>query len=347
MKQKLNIILLLSVIAFSCNKQKNMINKTDFAWGTSVTSVKDYPIEVHKGFLATQDKFITALHTSGIEDSGWAVDGQASGGGNIIPTMLSLTWVSYAEKKFWNIEATIDQVTQNKILTLFREGFYNWDNVKKEPKHETYNHITIAVAPGGVVVLFITGLAHRVEIVRYQAKEIFIDVNTFVPVPGAFKDLKTFYDEFYKGAVPKYLQEKIAQSGIPYGIWDIYRERYNWRFQSFFYKEDTLTDLYVSYINGEGNYMNENELSKKSINNLALPLNVDFYFKIYNGEAKFDEEEIVAAFKKMKKEHPDKNIEIEVRPAFMYKTTTFTVKCEGEEIPLEKTVVKMWKNSTN
>ncbi|MBF4517906.1 DUF2931 family protein [Flavobacterium sp. ANB] len=321
-----------------------MSNKNDFTWSATVTSVEDYPIEIHKGYIATQDKFITAIHNSGIEDEGWGYDGtDISAGGNIIPTMLSLTWVSYAEKKFWNIETTIDQTTQNKILALFREGFYNWDNVKKAPKHSTYNHITIAVAPGGVVVIFITGTAHRKEVARYQAKETFVDVNAFYDNPDG-DNQQEFYDWWYKKSVPKYLQEKIAKSGIPYGIWDIYREKYNWRFQTFFYKEDTLTDLYVSYINGEANYMNENELAKKNINHLALPLNVRFYYKIYNGEAKFDEEEIVAAFKKLKKNHPDATIEIEVRPAFMYKSTTFTVKCEGEEIPLEKTVVKMYKN---
>ncbi|MEO8238396.1 MAG: DUF2931 family protein [Flavobacterium sp.] len=321
-----------------------MSNKTDFSWGASVTSVKDYPIEVHKGFLATQEKFITALHSSGIEDSGWIVDGQGLGGGNIMPTMLSLTWVSYAEKKFWNVEETIDQTTQNKILSLFREGFYNWDRVKNEPKHDTYDHITIAVAPGGIVVLFVTGAAHRREVARYQAKETFVDVNAFVPVPGAFKDLETFYDEFYKGLVPKYLQEKIVKSGIPYGIWDTYREKYNWRFTTSFYKADELTHNYIAYINGEEDNNYQEVINKNLFNHAALPLNASFYFKIYNGEAKFDEEEIVAVFKKMKKNHPDAAIEIEVRPAFMYKTTSFTVKCEGEEIPLQKTVVKMYKN---
>ncbi|MFH7015475.1 DUF2931 family protein [Flavobacterium sp. FlaQc-47] len=344
MKNKLNMIMLLCVILLSCNKEKDMSNKTDFSWVASVTSIKDYPIEVHKGFLATHEKFITALHSSGIEDSGWKVDGQGGGGGNIIPTMLSLTWVSYAEKKFWNIETTIDQATQNKMLALFREGFYNWDRVKEQPKHDTYNHITIAVAPGGIVVLFITGNAHRVEVARYQAKETLVNVNAFVPVPGAFKDLNTFFDVCYKDGIAKYLQEKIAKTGIPYGIWDTYREKYNWRFQTFFYKEDTLTDIYVGYINGEADYFNDDELSKKLFSKAALPLNIRFYFKIYNGEAKFDEEEIVAAFKKMKKNHPEKNIEIEAKIGFMYKTTTFTVKCEDEEIPLEKTVVKMYKN---
>ncbi|MFZ0597167.1 MAG: DUF2931 family protein, partial [Flavobacterium sp.] len=274
---------------------------------------------------------------------GWNVDGQGLGGGNIIPTMLSLTWVSYAEKKFWNIETTIDQITQNKILALFREGFYNWDNVKEQPNHETYNHITIAVAPGGIVVIFITGNAHRAEVARYQAKEIFVNVNTFYDNPHEHTQ-QQFYDRLFVITLPEYLQEKIAKSGIPYGIWDIYREKYNWRFQAFFYKDDTLTDIYVGYINGEANYFNDDELSKKLFSQAALPLNIRFYFKIYNGEAKFDEDEIVAAFKKMKKNHPDKNIEIEAKIGFMYKTTTFTVKCEDEEIPLEKTVVKMYKN---
>jgi hypothetical protein len=342
--KNLNIICICCLIFFvSCNKQKGMNNKTDFGWGTSVTSVKDYPIVVHKGFLATQDEFITALHNAGTEDDGWNVDGQGLGGGNVIPTMLSLTWVSYAEKKFWNIEATIDQTTQNKILSLFREGFYNWDRVKEQPKHDTYNHLTIAVAPGGVVVLFITGIAHRVEVARYQAKETFVDVNAFYDNPDE-DNQQEFYDWWYQNSVPKYLQEKIAKSGIPYGIWDTYREKYNWRFHTFFHKGDVLTDIYVDYINGEADYFNEEELNKKLFNQTALPLNIDFYFKIYNGEAKFNEEEIINAFKKMKKNHPDKSIEIEIRPAFMYKTATFTVKCEEEEIHLEKTVVKMYKN---
>jgi hypothetical protein len=344
MKNKLNIITLVSIILISCNKKDDISNKTDFKWGATVTSVQDYPIVIHKGYFATQNKFITALHSAGTEDDGWAYDGTDIGsGGNIIPTMFSLTWVSYAEKKFWNIEATIDQTIQNKLLALFREGFYNWDRVKKEPKHDTYNRITIAVAPGGVVVLFITGVKHRVEVARYQAKETFVDVNAFYDNPDG-DNQQEFYDWWYKNSVPKYLQERIAQSGIPYGIWDTYREKYNWRFQSFFYKEDELKHYYITYINGEEDNIYQEEIDKKAFNHLALPANASFYFKIYNGEAKFDEDEIVAAFKKMKINHPDKNIEIEVRPAFMYKTMSFTVKCEGDEILLEKTVVKMYKN---
>jgi hypothetical protein len=344
MKSKLIGILFLTVILLSCNKEKEMSTKTDFSWGASVTSVKDYPIEVHKGFLATKEKFITALHSSGSQDQGWNNDGSDIGaGGNIIPTMLSLTWVSYTEKKFWNIEATVDQATQNKMLTLFREGFYNWDRVKKAPKHDTYNHITIAVAPGGIVVLFLTGIAHRVEIARYQAKETFVDVNDFYDNPHEHTQ-EQFYDTLFKITVPKYLQEKIAKSGIPYGTWDVYREKYKWRFTTSFPKADVLTDVFMTYINGEEDYLNEDELSKNLFSDIPLPSNISFYFKIYNGEAKFDADEIVAAFKKMKKNHPEKNIEIEIRPAFMYKTTMFTVKCEGDEIPLEKTIVKMWKN---
>lgn len=341
---KISIIVTIALLIVYYNKKEDMSTKKDFNWGASVTSVKDYPIEVHTGYLATQGQFITTLRNAGIEDSGWYVDGQGFGGGNIIPSMLSLTWVSYAEKKFWQIDTNIDEATQKKLLAFFREGFYNWDGVKKGPAYETYNHITIAVAPGGVVVLFITGKAHRREVARYQAKETFVDINKFLPVPGAFKDLETFYDIFYKGSVPKYLQEKIAKSGIPYGIWDTYREKYTWRFQSFFYKDDLLKNLYVTYVNGEKDYRNEDELNKKLFSYSALPLNTSFYFKIYNGEVKFDEEEIITAFKQMKKNHAGKKIEIELRPAFMYKTVSFTVRCEGEDIPLERTMVKMYRN---
>lgn len=338
------LIIILSIVILSCNGKQNMNNKTNFTWSATVTSVKDYPIEIHKGYFATKENLITGFRNSGVEDDGWLYDGTDTGtGGNIIPTILSLTWMSYAEKKFWNIDTNIDQTTQNKMLTLFQKGFYNWDRVKKELKHETYDHITIAVAPGGIVVLFLTGNAHRTEIVRYQAKETFVDVNEFYDNPHEHTQ-QQFYDSLFVITVPKDLQQKIALSGIPFGIWDTYREKYNWRFKMFFHKEDQLTRYYIGYINGEEDNIYQEVIDKNMFNYTALPLTASFYFKVYNCEAKFEEDEIVAAFKKMKKNHPDKNIEIEVRPAFMYKTVQFTVKCEGEEIPLEKTVIKMYKN---
>ena len=50
------------------------------------------------------------------------------------------------------------------------------------------------------------------------------------------------------------------------------------------------------------------------------------------------------AFKTLSNKHPNKPIEIVINIKFMYKGLSFKVKCEGEEIPLEKVKVVMYKN---
>ena len=169
MKIIINILALLLLAGCQNQKSKKMQEEKNFSWSASVTSIKDYPIEVHTGYLATKKEFITAFRNNGIEKKGWQVEGTEGGaGGNQIPTLLSLTWLSYAEKKFWLLDEV--SLPADKIQALFQEGFYNTDRVSNQPVHETYEHIVVAVAPGGVAVVFLTGNYHRVELARYQAK---------------------------------------------------------------------------------------------------------------------------------------------------------------------------------
>ncbi|AXB58321.1 hypothetical protein [Flavobacterium fluviale] len=138
-------------------------------------------------------------------------------------------------------------------------------------------------------------------------------------------------------------QEYIKKKGVPVNLWKEFRTRYNYRFNIHFYKADKESfERESEYVNGEKEIIRIEDLN--NYQNKALPSYCRFWFCQYNAEAEFDDEEVLNAFKKISKNHPDKNIEIEAKVAFMYKTTTFTVKCEGDEIPLEKTVVRMWKN---
>ncbi|WP_433813101.1 DUF2931 family protein [Flavobacterium johnsoniae] len=318
-----------------------MENKTKFSYGVSVTAPKEYPVEVHYGYLSTDKKFITTVPRDGIERQGWNAQGSNSGsGGSTMPTFLELTWLSYAEKKFWKVET---ELPTDKILALFREGFIFKNSRKNDTiTQETYDRIVIGTAPGGVVVVWLDGGLKRVEIGRYQAKETFVDRNNFYRNP---KDLtqEGFFEEGFEIDVPKETKERIKKEGIPFGLWDNYRKKYNWRFDCTFYKEDKNVFQNISFFNGEYITIYKDELDKKAFKNQALPYRAEITFNVYWCENEFDEKEIFDAFKKLTTDHPDKNIEIEVRPDFMYKSVNFTVKCEEEEIPLKKTKVKMWK----
>lgn len=343
MKKIPQLLGLLMVMLLSCNNtnKKNMKTKENFSWGAAVIAPRMYPIEIHKGYLGNEKKMMAAFISTGTIAAGWAYDGDALSGANEMPTQLSLTWLSYAEKKFWKIETEIDKNTQDKIRQLFMEGYENKD-LNGEWSHITYKKITIGLAPGGTVILWLSGLNKKIEIAQYQAKETFVSVNEFSRNPLEHTQ-NEFYDFAYKAFIPKETQEYIKKNGIPVDLWDNFRTKYNYRFNFHFYKADKEnSDREIEYVNGEKEIIKIQDLN--SFQNKALPSYCRFWFSLYNAEAEFDGEEILNAFQKISKNHPDKNIEIEANVAFMYKTVQFTIKCEGEEILLHNVTVRMWKN---
>ncbi|MGN7812415.1 DUF2931 family protein [Flavobacterium sp. 22076] len=315
-----------------------MENKENFSWGSTITAPHKYPVEIHKGYLANDKEMITPYVNTGTSTGDWGFGNNAYAGGKTIPTNLSLVWISYAEKKFYKIQAVLPD---DKILALFKEGYMNKDFDGKW-KHITYNDITVGLAPGGLVVIWLTGKNHSVEVAHYQAKETLVSANEFYRNPHE-RNQQEFYDVFYNSEVPKETQEYIKNNGVPVTLWEEYRTKYNYRFDLQFHKTDKESnDRESEYVNGEKEIVKIEDLN--SYQTKALPSYCRFWFSQYNAEAEFDGEEIVKAFKKISKNHPDKNIDIEAKVAFMYKTVDFIVKCEREEIPLHNVVVRMWKN---
>ncbi len=316
-----------------------MNEQIHFGWEASVTAPKEYPIEIHAGYLASSMEPICALVNGGVEDNGWQSYGVGGTGGDQVPSQLSLTWVSYAEKKFWKIDTVIDSA---KILALFREGFMYRDRIG-ETKHVTYKKIVIGTAPGGVVVIWLAGSDHRREIGRYQARPTEIGVNAFQQGlnPKNFTQ-QEFYDWNFNHEVPRETQEKIASTGIPYGLWDDYRLKYNWRFRIQFYKEDKEGERPIRYQNGEQEVVPVKELATFAPK--PLPWRPDFYFAQKWGETEFDGEELVSVFKQISKGDTSLPIEIIGKVGFMYKTIDFTVKAGKIEVPLKKVEVHLWNN---
>jgi hypothetical protein len=336
--RKFLLMITISILFVSCEKTKKEVIKENFSWGSTITAPHMYPIEVHKGYLANDKEMISAYINSGISRGDWGYGNNAFAGGKTVPTKLSLTWISYADKKFWKIDAVLPH---NKILALFKEG-YMIKNQKGELSHITYNDITVGLAPGGLVVVWLIGKNRSIEIAHYQAEETFVSVNEFYRNPDEDTQ-QEFYDYFYNAYISRETQDYIKKNGVPVNLWEEYRTKYNYRFNIHFYKADKESlDRRLKYLNGEEEIIQV--ANTDSYQNKALPSYCRFFFSQYNAEVQFDGEEILNAFKKISKNHPDKNIEIEAKVAFMYKTTTFTVKCEDEEILLEKVNVKMWKN---
>ncbi|ELY2018338.1 DUF2931 family protein [Flavobacterium psychrophilum] len=341
--KKYFIVLLLILLQTNCKEKK--MEEENFIYSMEISAEEDYPVEVHDGVLSNGKQFISAIPKAGIAKGGWGFgSGNAGMKAGMIPNHLELTYISYAEKKFWKIDTALPA---DKILALFKEGFTYIDNQDVE-HHETYDELLIGLAPGGIVVVWLSGSVKKTEIGRFQAETIYVNKLDFQPVKFPDETQEEYFETGFKICVPEAVQAEILKKGIPFGLWDAYRIKYNWRYHTTSYKED-VDELVIyenrEYINGELSINDGNR--KQIVNNFsqnALPWRSDFYYKDYSSSVEFDKLEIMLAFKNLNKKYPNEPIEIKIKTTFMYKGLTFKVSCGGEDIPLEKTKVTMYSN---
>lgn len=108
LKKKAIIPFLLSLFFLAC-QEKSKIRQVQLHYQVTVSAPEGYPVEVHIGFLSDEKKqLICGVPKTGITQGGWQNDGSAGGqSGSVIPSFIDLTYVAYAEKKFYRVQAAL------------------------------------------------------------------------------------------------------------------------------------------------------------------------------------------------------------------------------------------------
>jgi hypothetical protein len=329
---KRTIIIFFSILTSCQNKKETMTMNTNteppiFQWEESVSSPKGFPIDVYEGGLVDDVGSITPMNT-GTSGGPWGGAGRSmSGGLKKLPVKLDVIWKSYIEDKMYHCTEKIDY---NKLLEYFKKGYSYLSNDKKREIKETFDEIKVGFAPGGVIIVWVSGITCQYEIGRYQSEETKISKEEIASLD--LHDRLMFDDVYIKESilenekiVPLELQKRNKNEPIPFGLWDLYRQRFNWKYSLTGNHNVELTEYISWYINGEiedYDVLLHKKIDKKSF---ALPLSISFAYKDkdlnqdFGAKVKFDENQISRLIENFKKNKiNDFDIQIQVNMANSY-----------------------------
>ncbi|MCX2451711.1 DUF2931 family protein [Pedobacter sp. PLR] len=295
------LLLLLTLLAFIGCKGQKVAEK--FEWTGTVSAPEEYPIEVYKGAIIASDFTYDFDAIWGTQNTGWGNDGgimSVSTKQMEAPDSLSFTWLSLVENKFYTGKWKLDK---NRIVKLFREGFINTMNHKKE----TYKLIKVGLAPKGRVMVWLSGAGFQTEVGTFQAHD------TTVTAVKAYENAKYMFKPNYiqltladDMVMKPEIKARIKQYGQPdMDIYEAYRKRYDWRPQIILPDGGKAATLFYSYLNGEQeNRFGEELISNRYISR-AVPNYITLIWKDKGGKRNgfeirpFDEKEILAAYSKL------------------------------------------------
>lgn len=351
-------IITLLFLSFSClnfiscqeKKENTTMNQNtveEFHWKETISCPTGYPIDVHDGALILPGGGTVGLHL-GTHNGPWGATGRSmSNGVKPLPKKIDVIWLSYAEDTFYEIDSDIDY---DKILALFKEGYLD----SNTNKNRTYTTIVVGFAPGGVVVVWLNGPGKQIEVGRYQGKKTVVPAEEIAKLDNHDKLL--FSPEYRKEImsnekiVPLEVQVANKNKAIPFGLWDTYRERYNWKSVYSIQGGGEAINAYFTMLNGEEEQLIDETFEKNTFEKRAIPRTVNFGWRDkegqrYGGSVTFNEKEILAAYQKLYNTNPEIQAELEFKVNIPNTYVTVVLKGNGQEIPLKENQVSTFKSS--
>lgn len=306
---------------FSNELVYNKTEKYDYQQG--ISTPEGYPIKllsesIFDVAVKGDQNPHTLLETDKVYSIQWGLGDttfKSSASGDIVlPYRLKLYWYSYLENKYYGLDSKIDK---NKIATYFRKGF-PWDIngtlTNAESIKKTYDKLFAGIAPGGEVVLFISGFDHTKEIEVFKGKEI--SVSKFKDYDTVTEEgkLKVLTDTCTCADNVQYRKSVHNGKPIPYGIWtQKYRQKFNWKLAVNSFGQ-TKSALNLYFYNGERSTFYNEDVLKINYQKQVLPEVIKFIFiknnKKHEAFLEFEEDELFQNFKNLTKINANEPVSI-------------------------------------
>ncbi|MBF0576052.1 DUF2931 family protein [Dysgonomonas sp. GY617] len=326
---------------------KNMEKEKDtFVWQSTVTAPEFYPVQVIRGAFYKGDEVVQSVPGGQrIIGSDWGYSiGDNNSGRGPLPDGLGIEWFSFAENKFYSGSFDLPYDT---IKKLFNTQMI--ESVRKIPCR--FDEISVGMAPGGMVVVWVRGDSHSVDIGRFQADEAPArDLNEFLPSTHVWYDWedraaaqKDFADTFM-GSLPQRIAN-FQKNGLSPGLYDSYRKKYNIRITPNFADKVAIVDeVYIEYYSGEEDLLALEQLRdtfyspKSPIQRLTMTWS--FGRKMQYVRITMDEVELFNIYKQMYEDDPSREIELRVDVNEENNFVRVWFSQPGQEYPRELELVK-------
>ncbi|AXT53808.1 DUF2931 family protein [Aquimarina sp. BL5] len=275
----------------------NTQKEKKYDWLPTECAPEIYPVRIHEGYLITKDGSSIEIPNGGrTVQNGWGQIGSTYIVGDElkpIPQKLKITWISYAENKFYSGDFDLPS---EKMSQLFEKGFLDRRN-----KKDNYSRIVVGLAPGGIVSVWMLGSGSTVEIAQFVAQETDMKINDLVPNTNL--DRETYVAKRMNGLKEDKLQ-KLNEVGIRTDIWNLYRKRFFWKPVYNFKSQAEATKILIDFFNGERIYTFSKNPSLTSFQDFAVPKYTRFYWvdnnkNEFGSKIYFDEKEMYETFDKI------------------------------------------------
>lgn len=327
------LLLLITLSSFTISSCQEKMKKYD--WIPTECAPENYPAEIYSGFLYYGNQKRIYIPNGRVVNYGWGAEGSVNIAGEDLkeaPHTLEISWLSFTERKNYSGKFELDT---KQIEALFAAGFPD----EVEGGKDTYHTIKVGMAPGGDVVVWLTGTRNKqVEVGHFKAQPTDkLDWKKLYPdMDGG---IETYIDQVV-AKLPDEVKEEIKSKKIPFDYWAGLRKRYSWK--PVLTTNIPLLRLDLDYFNKERDFIFGEALKNIQVKSSGIIEHMNVYWlddkkRQIRTEIKFEEREAFSVFSNIG-EQGQGELLIQIDPA--KQDAAVKLKVKDKEIPFKQLKVQ-------
>ena len=279
----------MGVILLSC---KNFSQMKEYRYNTGATCAPGYGIHLYAGVFKSKVGDIVPIYDITLNGP-WGSGGSSNvigDGFEPLPDRLKVGFYSETEDKFFEGEFPLPYLELEKLFEQeIEDPFYKDKTFKdtqsgKTLKYMKYDELSIGITLGGVVTVWISGQQSKIQkqIARFKVNETKVKWKDVFENGERAESLEYNMEKIFSEKI----KNEIITNTLPFTLWDVYGEKYNWRYLIQVPSGGKIENIFTNMINAEqeSKYKDSPTLVNDIYALRAIPYNVEMKLQDHNGK---------------------------------------------------------------